>query len=163
MIEPLPRFQTFERYRRKNLSGAAMRACTGFAGRYLSCVFHRLGQVLLIAAVLAASGGHWAVLQSVAWANMLAANLRAYSLSDAIERTFNGKHPCCLCSEISKGKQTEKKSDIRVELKKMEFLSARAVFVFTPHRDFEWIPMRDSFGLNWMQEPPVPPPRSLAA
>ena len=39
-------------------------------------MFRKLGHILLIVALLAAVGGHWIVLQSVAWTNMLAGNLR---------------------------------------------------------------------------------------
>src|SRR2546428_9100090 len=48
--------------------------------------------------------------QAVAWANMMAAYSRETSLSEAIVKTFDGKHPCRLCQHISKSKRTEKKS-----------------------------------------------------
>jgi hypothetical protein len=50
----------------------------------------------MIAAVLAGLGLHWTVLQSIAWTTMLADHLRADSLAEAVQKTFDGEHPCCL-------------------------------------------------------------------
>src|SRR5262245_52811445 len=86
-----------------------------------SSVFRRIGHLLVLFALLTAIGAHWVVLQSVAWTTMLADNLRTASFPVAVERTFDGKHPCSLCKQIAKGKQTEKKAEFRVELNKFEF------------------------------------------
>jgi hypothetical protein len=124
-------------------------------------VISRLGHVLLIVAVLGATGTHWLVLQSVAWTTMLADNLRSGSVSEAIGRTFDGKHPCRLCREIATGKQGEKKSDVRLEWKKLEFSYAPAVFQFDPPSRFPGFqPPMDSASLL-THAPPVPPPRQL--
>src|SRR5262249_43162763 len=87
-------------------------------------------------AFLAAIGAHWFVLQSVAWTTMLADNLRTSSLPQAVERTFDGKHPCSLCKQIAKGKQTEKKAEFRVEANKFEFSFSPDGFVFVPPAHF---------------------------
>lgn len=124
-------------------------------------VFKRLGHVLLIVALLAAVGGHWALLQTVAWTNMLADNLRATSLAEAMQRTFDGKHPCALCKEIAAGKKSEKKTEFLIELKKLEFVSERVTFVFNPPQNFHLLPdiERPSSGLSY--KPLLPPPRPL--
>ena len=83
-------------------------------------VFRKLGHVLLIVALVAAVGGHWAVLQSVAWTNMLAGNLRAASVTEAFEKTFDGQHPCRLCQAIKEGKKSEKKTELPMPLKKID-------------------------------------------
>src|SRR5690349_4015791 len=72
------------------------------AARDSGAVLRKLGHVLLIVALLSASGTHWLVLQSVAWTTMLASNLRTSSLGEALERTFDGRHPCRLCRQIAK-------------------------------------------------------------
>jgi hypothetical protein len=124
-------------------------------------VISRFGHVLLIIALLGATGTHWFVLQSVAWTAMFADNLHSGSISDAIERTFDGKHPCRLCREINNGKQSEKKSDVRFEWKQLEFSFAPDVFRFDPPMQFPRIQSpNDSAGLL-THAPPVPPPRSL--
>ena len=97
----------------------------------------RFGHCLLIIALLGATGGHWAVLQTVAWADMLAKNLQTDSVEAAIAKTFDGSHPCKLCKQISAGKASEKKSEVPFQIKKLEFISERPAFVFVAPQDFE--------------------------
>jgi hypothetical protein len=120
-----------------------------------------LGNLLLIAAVIAATGTHWFVLQSMAWTGMLARNLQNSSVSQAVERTFDGAHPCSLCKQISKGKQTEKKREFQPTCKKLEFSYLAHAMVFTPPAFFwETVPLNAS-GNSVPLPPPVPPPRPL--
>ena len=117
----------------------------------------------MIVALIAAVGGHWAVLQTVAWSNMLADNLQTGSFTEALTKTFDGKHPCKLCNAISSGKKSEKKAEFPTLGKKLEFISNRPVFVFTAPREFSL--QSETFCLlNGLgHRPPVPPPRSVAA
>ena len=124
-------------------------------------MFRKLGHVLLIVALLAAVGGHWVVLQSVAWTNMLAENLRTDSVTGAFEKTFDGQHPCCLCKAIKEGKKSEKKSELPMPLLKFEFVSEQPVFVFSPPLDFRLVPELAFSMHNLSSSPPVPPPRQL--
>jgi len=126
-------------------------------------VLRRFGHVLLIVALLAATGMHWAVLQSIAWTNMLAENLQKTSVSEAIERTFNGDHPCDLCIGISKGKQEEKKTEFRCELKKLEFILVRQPIIFSAPLDYRLLPTLIESAPEISHRPPVPPPRSVLA
>jgi hypothetical protein len=126
-------------------------------------VFHRIGHALLILALIGATGTHWALLQSVAWTTMLADNLRSTSFTEAVQRTFDGKHPCNLCEHVAKGRKAEKKSDFPPCAKKLEFLSERPAFVFCTPEDFRLLPSFDESGITLAHKPPVPPPRSLAA
>ena len=68
----------------------------------------RLGHLILLASILAASGGHWAVLQVVAWGGMLVEYSLEGGIDQAAIRTFDGNHPCKLCNAIQKGRQSEK-------------------------------------------------------
>lgn len=52
-------------------------------------------------------GGHWFALNTVAWVGMFVENQRSGSLVEAIEKTFDGQHPCALCSVIEKGQKDE--------------------------------------------------------
>ena len=126
-----------------------------------SLVFSRLARVLLIVALLGATGTHWLVLQSVAWTTMFADNLRSGSVSDAIVRTFDGRHPCRLCRQIATGKQGEKKSDVRLEWKKLEFSYTLPVFQFKPPLHFPGIQSPIDSANPLTHAPPVPPPRRL--
>ena len=113
----------------------------------------------MIVALVAATGGHWAVLQSVAWTTMLATNLRTGSFEEAVAKTFDGQHPCKLCDVVSAGKKSEKRTEFPTLAKKLEFISARPVFVFVPPQDFRLLPELEIFFRQSSSQPPVPPPR----
>lgn len=121
-------------------------------------MFVRLGQVLLVVALLVATGGHWALLQTVAWTNMLAHNLRTTSMVDALANTFDGRHPCELCKDISAAKKSEKKSDLPNAGKKLEFVCARPAFVFFTPTDYYLLTMPAELMASWVETPPTPPP-----
>lgn len=70
-----------------------------------------LGRLFVVTAMIVAIGGHWAVLQSVAWTTMIVANAQSENFSDALKNTFDGDHPCELCKRIESGRQSEKKQD----------------------------------------------------
>lgn len=120
-----------------------------------------LCHALLIVAVLAATGSHWVLLQSVAWTGMLANNLQSRSLSEAVERTFSGEHPCSLCKQISKGKQAEKKSEFNFQVIRLECVLDVQTLVLTAPTDFRLLPMTCNALHSLRQSPPVPPPRSF--
>src|SRR5262249_2277758 len=126
-------------------------------------VFKRLGHVFLIVALLLATGSHWALLQSVAWTNMLADNLRTYSFTEAVDRTFDGKHPSRLCCHTADGKKSDTKSEAPLEIKKLEFIQLSAPIVVTAPRMLE-LEVRDSGATaSRLYRPPSPPPRDLFA
>ena len=121
----------------------------------------RFGHVLLIVALLTATGAHWTVLQSVAWTTMLADNLRSASFSDAVQRTFDGKHPCALCKNISVGKKSEKKAEFPLQLKKLEFTHNGTCFIFAAPAHF-WLASTSVDSLQSVSHtPPAPPPKPL--
>ena len=124
-------------------------------------MFKRLGKVLLIVAMLAATGTHWVILQSVAWTSMLARSLQTTSLERAINLTFDGKHPCSLCKAIAAGKQAQRKCEFLASFKKLEFISPGSTVTFQRPHAFTLLPellvVWDTVG----QEPPIPPPRAV--
>ena len=117
----------------------------------------------MIVAVVTATGTHWLAFQSVAWTAMLAENLHTHSLQRAVQRTFDGKHPCCLCKEIAKDKQSEKKSDLQVDLKKPDFSHNRFEFVFCAPVHFYEVRTANDTAASLMQAPALPPPKELLA
>jgi hypothetical protein len=133
------------------------------AAAYPAPVFKRLGHALLILALIGALGGHWAVLQTVAWTNMLATHLRTSSLEEALAKTFDGKNPCALCKDISAGRQAEQKTEFPGCAKKLEFIADRTVFVFSPPTDFYLVSEKAVLACLLSHQPPVPPPRRLSA
>lgn len=130
-----------------------------FSIRHCSAVFKCAVHALTLVLLTTAIGAHWAILQSVAWTTMLAQNLRTDSFSSAVERTFDGEHPCTLCKSIAKAKRAEKKSDSAPQLQKFEFSFSPAGFRFFPPSRFREseLPILSLHSL--IHGPLVPPPK----
>ena len=62
---------------------------------------HRIMTMAMALALFVAIGGPLAVLQGIAWVNMVHDFSKTGSLTQAVEKTFDGKHPCLLCKKIS--------------------------------------------------------------
>jgi hypothetical protein len=78
----------------------------------------RASQYLLIGALLVSMGGHLALLQTIAWGNMLVDYSSKGSFSEAVDKTFDGEHPCHLCKVVKKSKsEEEKKPLLKSEMK----------------------------------------------
>jgi len=70
-------------------------------------------------------GGHWGVLQTVAWANMIwTYTTQDGSVLAGAKKTFDGEHPCSMCESIKEAKNQEKKSpETFAVAKKIELLA----------------------------------------
>ena len=123
----------------------------------------RFGKGCILAALVISTGAHWAALQTVAWTTMLADNLRVYSVGEAVSRTFDGKHPCCLCRAIAAGKKSEKKKEYTLQIQKFEFPPFEEKFVVVAPSAFKLMPLTDLFTETRAEPPPPPPPRGLFA
>lgn len=76
-----------------------------------AAILRRLAAVLAAFALVAESGGHWVLLQSIAWVGMLASYARDRSLAEAVSDTFDGQHPCELCHAVADGQKNERRPD----------------------------------------------------
>lgn len=93
----------------------------------------RASQYLLIGTLLVSMGGHLALLQTVAWGNMLVEFSSTNSFSEAVDKTFDGEHPCHLCKVVKKSKsESEKKPLLKAEMK-WEVTLPAPVMVPLPH------------------------------
>ena len=126
-------------------------------------MFVRFGKIFVMVALIAATGAHWALLQSVAWTTMLADNLRTHSLSESVSRTFDGKHPCPICRAIAAAKKSEKKSEFTAQTQKLEFPPAKENFVLIAPSHFQLLPVANAFAESLLQQPLTPPPRGFLA
>lgn len=124
-------------------------------------MFERCGKVLVVMALVLTTGLHWAALQTVAWTTMLASNLCDDSFSQAVIKTFDGLHPCCLCKAIAAAKKSEKKSAAVSPVMKLEFPPAAGPLVLIPPPKFQPPPLPDILAESLALKPPVPPPRTL--
>ena len=118
-------------------------------------------------------GGHWGVLQGVAWVRMIVDYSAQEGLVTGAAKTFDGAHPCAMCKAIAEGKKHESKDtskDGKLPLAVQGLLLKEclpgklvlaprpvccdAVLITFPDLDLrgDWIGYR----------PPVPPPRIVA-
>ena len=123
----------------------------------------RLGKMLVVVALVATLGAHWALLQTVAWTTMLAGNLESGSFCVAVAKTFDGKHPCCLCRAIAAGKKSEKKNEFTALNLRFEFLLAKENPALVAPAGFQLLPQLNSFAESLPQKPQTPPPRGCLA
>jgi hypothetical protein len=123
-------------------------------------VRNRAAHFLIVLLLIVSVGGHWAFLQSVAWVTMVINYSKDAPLSVAVEKTFDGKHPCHLCKVVKQGKETEQKQDAsKLKLKSDSWLLARAFAFESPRVAPHKIASSDIFFDSIGETPPLPPPR----
>jgi hypothetical protein len=126
-------------------------------------VLSRLPKILLVLALASSIGLHWAFFQTLAWAQMVISYSQNASLTEALEKTFDGKHPCKLCKNIAESKRSEKKSDSDLDLKKFEFSFVESEFVFSAPAFLDRSRSSNDSASTIGHTPPVPPPRQFPA
>lgn len=119
----------------------------------------RFGRLLVVLALMASIGGHWALLQSLAWTQMLVERAQAASFGEAVKTTFDGTHPCALCKRIADGKQKEEQPSQTLLKVKLDVIFERAVVaVFPPRPDVNFAQIEMS-GEARAERPALLPPR----
>jgi hypothetical protein len=117
----------------------------------------RITNLILALTLVATIGGHWAFLQTVAWVGMTISYSQESCLSQAMAKTFDGKHPCKLCKFVSEGKKSEQKSEMKLQLKKVDyFTDSSTTFYFSRQIQISHSvqPLLSARSLA----PPTPPP-----
>lgn len=118
-------------------------------------------RALLIAALVLSIGLHWAVLQSAAWVGMIVNYTRDGSVGEAIQKTFDGAHPCALCRLVEQGTSKEKGPQKKAPDPEKVILSLvtvdELVMPAPGHPDFAPLTARPT---QRRAAPPVPPPRA---
>ncbi len=116
-------------------------------------------------ALFLVAGGHWAMLQGVAWAGMMKDFSRTGSLTEAVGKTFDGKHPCAMCKKIASARTHEEKAPVtaKVDKKAEVFVKSPASELPLPvcrpfvHGPAPFVPMPEL-----VFAPPVPVPIAVA-
>ncbi|HCN28711.1 MAG TPA: hypothetical protein DIT64_08070 [Verrucomicrobiales bacterium] len=127
-----------------------------------------VARALLVAALMISIGLHWAVLQSAAWVGMVVAySVEKGSVVQGISDTFDGEHPCPLCTAVSEGvKESPAKNgsapvkpgkDLKITLA----IVPVPVFVFTTAPPPAWSTISSTAEARQVQ-PTAPPPRLAA-
>ena len=120
------------------------------------------GYPLIFLAMFSIAGGHWAVLQSVAWAGMLVEFSKNSNLGAAVSKTFSGKAPCKMCMAIEAGKQKESRlpATVTAEAKIGKFLVGAPTEAPSPAaKDFDFHAIVMIAYAGFSPAPPSPVPR----
>jgi hypothetical protein len=121
-----------------------------------------VGHTVAAVGMFLLAGGHWGSLQTVAWAGMLWNYTQSDgSLLSGVNKTFDGEHPCTMCTSIKTAKEKERTSPVTVvALKKLEAFPA-PLRTMLPPRDCREFVFPDSGDLRpaaRADAPPVPVP-----
>jgi hypothetical protein len=128
--------------------------------------FKYTGCTAVFAAVFLMCGGHWWVLQSLAWSRMLVRYTRTDPLVTAVLKTFDGRHPCSLCLKVQEGWHEEQKQERKspmLRLDKMPEGCWQLRQLTVPVQEVlprGAIPFVTVFYSDFIDSPPVPPPRA---
>ena len=74
--------------------------------------------LVMALALFLVAGGHWAMLQSVAWATMVKDFSKTGSLTEAVGKTFDGKHPCAMCKKLTNARASEERAPVTLKVDK---------------------------------------------
>lgn len=84
-------------------------------------MIRRMIRLVILTALLLSVGGHWALIQSAAWAGMFLKFAKQGSLQTAVIKTFDGKHPCQLCNWVDHEQRKETKPGSKAPDSKSDF------------------------------------------
>jgi hypothetical protein len=127
--------------------------------------------LVCLVAALHLVGGHWGVLQVVAWARMLEEYTGERGLIVGVKETFDGEHACEMCKKIAVEEGKEKQQQFPSTKLGQENLAKW--FGMSPTRVLPPPAWQDDRGsaricqpvghdTQWEGQPPVPPPKSIA-
>jgi hypothetical protein len=121
----------------------------------------RLTHLVVLVAFIFSCGGEWAVIQCLAWGNMIRQYSEMVPVSRAIEMTFSGQYPCPICKALAEKKNTEQQKLLEIDKKPVKFLSialaSRVTFFPSP---CAWEDAAQEATQRPLQ-PPSPPPRTI--
>jgi hypothetical protein len=121
----------------------------------------RLAKWFVVALLVVATGGHWALLQTAAWVGMTIDYSQKDPFLIALRKTFDGKHPCQLCDLISKEKKSAEKKESKRPETKLDFFTHVKDSRLNPP-PFPRVGEQLVEALSRSESPPAPPPRSVA-
>jgi hypothetical protein len=121
-------------------------------------VLQQVKNTVVGVALIFTIGLHWPLLQSVAWVNMIVALSKHEGIGQAVEKTFDGKHPCKLCNFVAEGKKADQKKTASDLVKKFDLFSAPTPTVFLQHPVFISYPPLQTLSHLRFYAPLSPPP-----
>jgi hypothetical protein len=119
----------------------------------------RLAQWFVVLVLVIVTGGHWTILQSLAWVGMAVSYSQSDSLPVALKKTFDGTHPCNLCKFVAAGKKAEKPQDLQKLETKFDFFCLRQMLTVFPQELDGLLQFDSIYVASRTEAPPGPPPR----
>jgi hypothetical protein len=122
----------------------------------------RFAQRTVVLLTCLSLGMHWAVLQGVAWTGMFITNLNKGTVAEAVEKTFDGEHPCPLCLAVKEGQKQEKddsKPLAAKSVKKFEAVLVAETRLIAHPAQIRSFPRLVSSFEGRSERPSMPPPR----
>ncbi|TLD69185.1 hypothetical protein FEM03_18980 [Phragmitibacter flavus] len=127
--------------------------------------------ILCLIAAIHLVGGHWGVMQVIAWGNMLHTYSQNQSMVDAVKDTFDGKHPCPMCLKIQQSQTAESEQQpasttpVEIHPHWLALPSCRDLptVSWKAAPPEQTIALRHSLTSQWQLSPPTPPPRRSEA
>jgi hypothetical protein len=110
-------------------------------------------------------GLHWVAIQTLAWGVMLVERVQVVPLSEAVETTFDGEHPCRICLLVREGRAAEKTADgVPVsQVSKLDWVlrweTSTALLPVHGSKTDGFAPVLGARSRSY--PPPLPPPRSV--
>lgn len=114
---------------------------------------------IVVGTIILGMGAHWVILQSVAWTGMVINYSQCSSFKEALQKTFDGKHPCSICKAVKAGRQSEQNQDQqKLSLKLDLFIyGVPGQAIFPPSQAAVSTSFLDLY--SWSKDtPPTPPP-----
>ncbi|TLD69157.1 hypothetical protein FEM03_18835 [Phragmitibacter flavus] len=130
---------------------------------------------LLIVALLRLVGGDLAVLQVAAWSQMIVTRAPVMGVAEAVTTTFDGAHPCQMCTAIQQTREHENTPDKPKQSAPESPTSLAKLLLVEADETKIPAPFQDEFSLTKNQwtlptlhgqgngQPPTPPPRDTLA
>jgi hypothetical protein len=120
-----------------------------------------LGKRFVVLALVLVTGGHWALLQSVAWVGMAVSYSQDCTLRQALVKTFDGQHPCKLCKAVREGKSAEKDKNGPRPLTKFDLFPGCRQPMVASSLPAPFLTTDQPLRAARSDPPPTPPPRSI--
>lgn len=114
--------------------------------------------VLLICLSL---GLHWVLLQGIAWTGMIISFASQGTVMEAVEKTFDGQHPCALCQKVKEGRESNQNQPQQTgqSLKKIDAVLVKLTKLIVPAAETMSFVNIHEEGVKRSTKPEMPPPR----
>jgi Tfp pilus assembly protein PilV len=130
----------------------------GYSQLQVKSVFQKF---LILCCALYLSGAHWMLLQATAWTGMIVMRAQRAPMAEAVQTTFDGKHPCRMCSAINDGQKEQKQREFPLVKMAQEMRLVALEWFELPTAvmsgETQW-PDFIAAALRRMEAPPTPPP-----